>query len=682
MNKFYLTLGLVAATFGSLVAGPVDQHKAQQLGAKFLGTSVIGQRTADIQLDLVATANDIRRGATDYYVFNVKDGEGFVVVAGDDRVKPILAYSTTGAYDPANVAEAFAFTLMRFQDEIQYVRNHNLEATPDIVAEWKSVAASGQIAPGRNARSVEGPFCETLWNQSYPWNSQCPEDPEGHGGYTYAGCVATALGQVMKFWDWPAQGNGSHTYTPDGYPQQTANFGETEYHFELMPLALDSTTTLDDAYYIAQLLHHIGVAVDMQYSAHGSGAYSEDVHNVLRNNFRYACDDYICNYEFIFPGMGYTNEQWLEMLKSSGLYEGMPLYYSGTDDLGRGGHAYVCDGFDENDYLHFNWGWSGVDNAWCPVGALNTTQYAFNTLNGFVGHMRPQDAEYFQRPDAVADFEVTENEQFDGVKLSWTNPANDLNGNALTGIESVTIRRNLTELAVLTNAQVGAAMDYEDSGLAPGLYQYEIYVTNAAGTSHTERSTILVGEKCDITFQLHDQGGDGWMGAAISVADENGKRFAVVTLSEGAESTVTMPLLKGNISFHWNHGWYHSSEQYNTDDECSFSILDANGNVLYTSAELEDGVFLNYNNDCDPTEVQEVVAELVQVYPNPTSGTLFVEGEGEMRISVVNVLGQKLIETTAEGNATLNLGNDGPGMYLLRIETAKGVMVQKVSVRK
>ena len=96
MKRLTLTLCLIAA-LGSLLAGPVDQQKAQKLGAKFLSTTAISQKSADIQLNLVSTAVDLQRGGTDYYVFNVKNGEGFVIVAGDDRVKPILAYSTTGS---------------------------------------------------------------------------------------------------------------------------------------------------------------------------------------------------------------------------------------------------------------------------------------------------------------------------------------------------------------------------------------------------------------------------------------------------------------------------------------------------------------------------------------------------------------------------------------------------------
>lgn len=316
MKKLYLTLCLIAVTIGGMNAGPVNQQKAQKLGTKFLSTTAISERNTDIQLRLASTV--AYRGVTDYYAFNVSIGEGFVIVAADDRVKPILAYSTTGHFNPDRVSEAFKFTLDAFREEIQYVREHNLSAAPDITAEWKSVIETGHLKKNRQARAVVGPLCKTLWDQEYPWNSQCPEDPKGPGGHVYAGCIATALGMVMKYHDWPNRGEGSCTYNCPGYGQQTANFGETDYHFELMPYTLDSLSTEDDYFYIAQLLRHIGIAVQMYYGPYVSASSSNLVTGVLRYNFRYTCDALKQKDEY--GGTHYSNEEWVQMLKDGGLH--------------------------------------------------------------------------------------------------------------------------------------------------------------------------------------------------------------------------------------------------------------------------------------------------------------------------------------------------------------------------
>lgn len=677
MKRLTVTLCLLV-TISSLIAGPVDQQKAQKVGAKFLSTTDISKRNIDIQLQLVSTAT--HRDAVDYYVFNVANGEGFVIVAGDDRVKPILAYSTTGQFDPNNMADGFQFTLDGFRQEIQYIREHNLSATPDIIAEWKSVTETGLLQKNRQARAVVGPLCKTLWDQDYPWNSQCPEDPEGPNGHVYAGCIATAMGQVMKFHEWPDHGQGTHTYNCYGYPQQSANFGETDYHFELMPLTLDSTSTEEEIFYIAQLLYHLGISVDMDYGPYVSASYSEIVSSAFHSYFRYDCDSFMRKDTY---GNHYNNEQWAQVLKEGGLDEHLPLYYSGNDDSGYGGHAFVCDGYDENDYFHFNWGLSGSENAWCPIGALNYTSYHFNTDTGFCGHIIPQEGEYYSRPDSIANLQIIENYNFDGVKLQWTNPMLTVGGDNLTSITSVTIRRNCEVIAELTDAPVGANMEYEDNGLEPGLYEYVIFVTNEAGISHTVYRSVLVGEKCDITFILHDDGGDGWKGACISVTSESGQRIAIVGMDEGSEKAVTLPLLKGNLNFIWNHGWFHIYPGWDTDSGCSFTLLDSEGNELFISEELESGVFFTFDNDCEnPSLTYEGTYESIQVYPNPTNGSLNIDGQGAMRISISNLLGQSMQGTIAEGNITFDLSRFESGMYFVRIETKNGITVQKVNLMK
>ena len=679
MKKLLTLLALVALTMGNLWAGSVSQQMAQRVGQQFLSTTVLSQHRAEIELQLVCTAAN--RGEVDYYVFNVRGDNGFVIVAGDDRVKPILAYATTGTYNPQDVSEGFEFTLNSFRKEIQYIREHYMTATPDITAEWESVLSNGSLQQGRQARAVVGPLCQTIWNQNWPWNSQCPEDEEGSGGRVYAGCVATAMGQVMKYWNWPDQGTGSYTYNPEGYPTQTANFGETEYHFELMPNSLDSLSTEEDYFYIAQFLHHCGISVDMQYSGHGSGAYSQDVVYSLNNYFQYTCDDMetLSFWGFNF----YTIEQWIQMLKDGGLDEGMPLYYSGSDDNGNGGHAFVCDGYDENDYFHFNWGWSGKDDAWCAIGALNTTKYAFNDSNGFIGHIQPASANYYQRPESVTDFEIVENDDNTSVSISWTNPEYNLNGEPLGNFTVYVYRDN--EVIFQTEGVKGTRMDIIDGDLEPRLYKYAIIAENEAGFSKKSYLDILVGEKCDITFQLRDFGGDGWKGAAISVTSEaaNGQRIAVITMTEGSIDSITVPLLKGDLNFIWNHGWFHLSEGYDTDFECSFMMYDAEGNELFAGSNLEDGIFMTYDNECgSPADIKEVNGKEIQVYPNPTDGLLRIDGQGAMNISVYDMLGQEVMSTKADNHILMDLSQYGSGIYMVRVETNNDVMLKKVIVNK
>ena len=153
-------------------------------------------------------------------------------------------------------------------------------------------------------------------------------------------------------------------------------------------------------------------------------------------------------------------------------------------------------------------------------------------------------------------------------------------------------------------------------------------------------------------------------------------------MEEGSAQTVVMPLLKGNLNFIWNHGWYHNSEGYDTDYECHFIIKNSEDEVLYTSSDHVDGVFLTYNNNCHGANVIEVAESNVNLYPNPTSGILNIEGEGEMTISVMNTLGQKVMEMNATDKAVIDINGCESGIYMVKVKTADGEKTQIVTVKK
>ena len=243
---------------------------------------------------------------------------------------------------------------------------------------------------------------------------------------------------------------------------------------------------------------------------------------------------------------------------------GRPLFYSGSDTYGAGGHAFVCDGYDNNDFFHFNWGWGGRDDAWCAIGALNTTKYAFNSYNAAIFDCYPQSDDYFSHPERITNLTLTDNSSYDGAVISWVNPTHDMAGQALTAIDTVFVCRNRQIVAKLTGVQVGETMQYTDLVSKSRLYQYSVYAKNSFGCGVPVYESFLVGEKCALVFQLNDSGGDGWKGTAISVGDAHGNRNGIITLKEGSHETQTVPLLKGDLKFIWVPGWFHNNPQYNT----------------------------------------------------------------------------------------------------------------------
>lgn len=680
MKKFLLLAVIATFTFSTLYAGNVDVRKAQRIGEKFMKEST-SFRDRSVSSELVYTYSDAE-GAPYIYVFNVS-GAGFVAVSAEDRVKPILAYSTEGTFSADNIAPAFNLTVKSYTDEIQYIRENNVERLADISEEWTRVEKTGRVKTIRNVRTVPI-LLETLWNQNYPYNALCPEDGGGNGGHVYAGCVATAMAQVMKYFNHPKQGTGSHSYTPGGfgypsYPVQTANYGETFYNFERMPMQLDSTSTEEDIFYIAQLQWHCGVGVEMMYGPDGSGAYSEDVPNVIGSYFGYNPDAEVLYKDW------YWKDDFSEMLKSE-LDLGRPLYYSGQDDGGGGGHAFVCDGYDENDFFHFNWGWDGKDNAWCAMGALNTTKYAFNTYNSVVQGFYPIDDEYYQRPAKAVDLEVVENELYAkgdmSVSISWTNPTTNIGGGALTGIDSVIIKRNFETIACFTDAEVGESMSYVDELEEDGNYEYSILIHNQYGYSIPVYQRIMVGPKCDLVFELNDEGGDGWKGGTISIA-RDGVRIAKITLEEGSSETRVVPMLQGDLTFIWNKAWFGS--EYYTENEISFNIYDANDELLFSSPDsLIVGRLFDYTNMCnDTTSVGEIHhgSTVLNVFPNPVRNQMTVSAKGMNNVKVYDIVGQEVVNVPVnEDEITLDTERFADGVYLISVETANGLISKKIII--
>ena len=372
---FFLTLGAKA--------NPVDMGQAREIGAKFINGSTSMRTTASSLRHITTYRTDNNVAA--FYVFNTSNG--FVIVAADDCSTPILAYSDEGPFNVDNIPVQMEGYLQVYRKEIQYGIEHRVSGDESIAKQWNMLRTTGKLYGTRTTTSVE-PLLSETWNQNCYYNALCPEDADGPCGHVYAGCVATAMGQIMHFWQYPVVGSGSHTYYPDGYPQQTANFGATTYDWMNMPNDLNSSSSSTQINAVATLLWHCGIAVNMMYSASGSGAYSSDVPYALTEYFNYS--------DVLYGQYKEDNYTWLSMVKSN-LDMGLPLYYSGSDVNGGGGHAFVCDGYDANDYLHFNWGWSGSgNNAYFAVDALNVGDYQFNNYNYAIFNIRPQTGDTYQ----------------------------------------------------------------------------------------------------------------------------------------------------------------------------------------------------------------------------------------------------------------------------------------------
>jgi hypothetical protein len=299
------------------------------------------------------------------YVFNF-DGGGFAIISGEAALPPLLGYSSTGEIPQKGFNENFDSFLHHFIDQVAYARQHSIDPDKEIGALWKKYSTHNfEFSPKKDKAVVVPPLISSQWNQDFPYNKLCPEDPEGPGGHVYAGCVATAMAMVMHYWRYPYQGTGTHGYSWDPYGFIYANFGEANYNYNHMQDVMDGNMPE-----VALLQFHCGIAVEMMYSPNGSGAYSWDVPYAIKNHFGYHSTASFKEKD------NYSNTGWANLLKEQ-LDAGRPMYYSGFSSTG--GHAFVCDGYDDANLFHFNFGWGGSANGFYTlqsVGGYNSGQGA------------------------------------------------------------------------------------------------------------------------------------------------------------------------------------------------------------------------------------------------------------------------------------------------------------------
>lgn len=317
-----------------------------------------------------------------YRVFNL-GANAFVIISGDDLVMPVLGYSMQGAYPATEEPVHVAKWMEGYRQEIRAALASGGTSAQAVQQEWARWEQTGPAAQG-GERAAVGPLVQTTWNQSPNYNALCP-------GGSVTGCVATAMAQVMKYHNWPAQGAGFHSYNAPNYGTLSANFGATNYNWGAMPNNVSGPNTA-----VATLMYHCGVGVDMQYSPQVSGAWVVAANSPgTQNNAEFALKTYF-NYSNTMQGLqraNYSESQWIGMLKAD-LDASRPVLYDGFGS--GGGHCFVCDGYDNNNFFHFNWGWGGAYDGNFTVGALNPDGVGTGGGNG--GYNSGQEAIFGIQP--------------------------------------------------------------------------------------------------------------------------------------------------------------------------------------------------------------------------------------------------------------------------------------------
>ena len=356
-----MTLCLLLCGVVQIFARPLREQEARLLAEQFFQKNTQMQQLRSAELTLVSapacTSNGYELKSTDeparyYYVYNRGEGRGFVIISGDDRLAPYIGYATTGSFS----AEAMPDNLAAFLEACQ----QRIDELMGQVA-WQTRLTPTLPKAGEPAE-VAPLLGDIEWDQSAPWNSKTPVD--GKGKHMPVGCVATAYAQVMRYYQWPDKGEGKVEYKePYKTRKHKVNFGKTTYDWANMPASYEDPTkaTAEETEALGLLCYHAGVAIETDYDPVASGSFAPLIVRALRNNFRY-------NKQVTFKRrVNYTQPEWDRIIRTE-LAAQRPVVYSGTGS--GGGHAFVCDGYNDEGLYHINWGWSGLANGYFNLNFL------------------------------------------------------------------------------------------------------------------------------------------------------------------------------------------------------------------------------------------------------------------------------------------------------------------------
>lgn len=379
MKKILLTLFAVFFCWVTIYAQQLTEQEAMERALQYINSnksSANARRMAAPALKGKKKFTPAKTEARKIYAFNMEGG-GYVIASADSRTLPVLGYSTTGTIDWDQMPENMRSWLKQYDETIATLGHRTDFKDGEMCNE------NGEKVNRRSNRSAVEPLIKTHWDQDAPYWDQVPTyqgpDLSLRGKQCYTGCVATAMAQVMNYWQWP-------NAVPDGLPDYNyvIKYNKQKYTWHLDALSpttfrwdlmlndywawneetqqYDQLGTDEQRKAVATLMRYCGQSIKMSYNPNGSFASTADIPQALIDYFDYNAAQYISHENF--PDI----DEWEKMLYSE-LAAGRPMVYRGSSD--SGGHSFVCDGYDGNGLFHINWGWGGLGDGYFSLAVLN-----------------------------------------------------------------------------------------------------------------------------------------------------------------------------------------------------------------------------------------------------------------------------------------------------------------------
>ena len=341
MNKSLPLSILLLALPAALSAEVITPQEALQRAS-----SVIPATRSAGNLNQLVYTSRTPQGQPAVYVFGNSNADGALFLSADDVAAPVLGYADSGRFDVQEIPASLKYWLEQYGRQIQYASSNGIAFS----------AATRSDYPA----AIE-PLVKTKWDQGTPYDMYTPTINNSHAP---TGCTATATAQVMKHWNYPAQGKGTVRVTVEatGKTESLNLAGRAFAWGDMLDVYQSGGYTTQQAEAVGYLMQAVGYASKMAYAEDGSGAYLIDAARGLINNFSYNE-----NIEYLQRDY-YTATNWEAALYNE-LTNGRPVIYEGQST--SVGHAFVCDGYNGAGYYHFNWGWGGMSDGYFLLDALN-----------------------------------------------------------------------------------------------------------------------------------------------------------------------------------------------------------------------------------------------------------------------------------------------------------------------
>ncbi|TGX83115.1 streptopain [Palleniella muris] len=418
MRKTYLLLSLLCTVT------MVYAHE-RSIEEKLAAASTVVRSTQPAMAKANAAGQKLRIQHSSEMLTVIGNDNGFALIANDDMFNAVVGYSDN----------AFVLDENNSLSWFMYAAGESMKAR---IADGKPSYAPTAPDTERFKASI-APIVSTTWNQSKPYNDLCPKDTKGNG-YP-SGCVATALSQIMKHHRYPVHGYGrkSYSFSPsEGVGELlSAEFESTYYQWDsMLDNYISGQYSAEEGNAVATLMFHAGVAVEMNYTPSGSGAYSSEARNGLMKHFGYNKNISLLYRDY------YSQKEWMNFIFNE-LSNERPVYYAGSDKQ-RGGHAFVIDGYDENGFVHVNWGW-GADggNGFYDIALLNPTGYSFSIGQDMLIGIALPDKDIRYEPQIVSDHTMSAAKITDAlINVAVGQTVWNLSGDAWSGELGIILKGN------------------------------------------------------------------------------------------------------------------------------------------------------------------------------------------------------------------------------------------------